>query len=132
MRNERCSPGLFVLVVLTLKVHTFDQAAVDLEAEPGPGLAKVLGLRGEGGRGRGDPLDSHEQIQPHNLGDTGLNKQKFGGEDITSCIFNIIRDFVVLDDAHQAQTRGGDGIAEGTKKQLKQCLEEYKSYVRKL
>ena len=36
---------------------------------------------------------SKSSLTDHDQGDAGSNKWKFGGEDVTSRIFNIIRDY---------------------------------------
>jgi len=63
-------------------------------------------------------------------GDQGSAKRKWGGEDVTSRIFNIIRDYSTSSRSTRVELKLVEAMVlrKGfTDQQLKQCLEEYQS-----
>ena len=63
-------------------------------------------------------------------GDQGSSKRKWGGEDVTSHIFNIIRDYSTSSRSTRIELKLVEAMVlrKGfTDQQLKQCLEEYQS-----
>ncbi|KAL7430014.1 hypothetical protein ACHAXH_001406 [Discostella pseudostelligera] len=63
-------------------------------------------------------------------GDQGSSKRKWGGEDVTSRIFNIIRDYASSSRSSRIELKLVEAMVlrKGfTEQQLKQCLEEYQS-----
>ena len=63
-------------------------------------------------------------------GDLGSSKRKWGGEDVTSRIFNIIRDYSTSSRSSRVELKLVEAMVlrKGfTEQQLKQCLEEYQS-----
>ncbi|KAL7536153.1 LOW QUALITY PROTEIN: hypothetical protein ACHAWF_011224 [Thalassiosira exigua] len=73
---------------------------------------------------------SKSSLTDHGQGDAGLNKRKFGGEDVTSRIFNIIRDYSTSSRTTRIELKLVEAMVlrKGfTEQHLKQCLEEYKS-----
>ncbi len=63
-------------------------------------------------------------------GDQGSSKRKWGGEDVTSRIFNIIRDYSSSSRSSRIELKLVEAMVlrKGfTEQQLKQCLEEYQS-----
>lgn len=72
-------------------------------------------------------LTDHDQGGP---GDQGSAKRKWGGEDVTSRIFNIIRDYSTSSRSQRIELKLVEAMVlrKGfTDQQLKQCLEEYQS-----
>ena len=72
-------------------------------------------------------LTDHDQ-GPGDSG--GPGKRKFGGEDVTSRIFNIIRDYSTSSRSQRIEVKLVEAMVlrKGfTEQQLKQCLEEYQS-----
>ncbi|KAL9189100.1 hypothetical protein ACHAXT_011590 [Thalassiosira profunda] len=72
-------------------------------------------------------LTDHDQGGP---GDQGSSKRKWGGEDVTSRIFNIIRDYSTSSRSQRVEVKLVEAMVlrKGfTEQQLKQCLEEYQS-----
>lgn len=64
------------------------------------------------------------------LGDQNSAKRKWGGEDVTSRIFNIIRDFSTSSRSQRIELKLVEAMVlrKGfTEQQLKQCLEEYQN-----
>ncbi|KAK1747632.1 DNA replication licensing factor MCM7 [Skeletonema marinoi] len=64
------------------------------------------------------------------LGDQNSSKRKWGGEDVTSRIFNIIRDFSTSSRSQRIELKLVEAMVlrKGfTEQQLKQCLEEYQN-----
>ena len=60
----------------------------------------------------------------------GSSKRKWGGEDVTSRIFNIIRDYSTSSRSQRIELKLVEAMVlrKGfTEQQLKQCLEEYRS-----
>ena len=63
-------------------------------------------------------------------GDQGSSKRKWGGEDVTSRIFNIIRDYSTSSRSTRIELKLVEAMVlrKGfTEQQLNQCLEEYQS-----
>ena len=72
-------------------------------------------------------LTDHDQGGP---GDQGSSKRKWGGEDVTSRIFNIIRDYSTSSRSQRIELKLVEAMVlrKGfTEQQLKHALEEYKS-----
>ena len=62
------------------------------------------------------------------LGDQNSAKRKWGGEDVTSRIFNIIRDYATYQSRIELKLVEAMVLRKGfTEQQLKQCLEEYQN-----
>jgi DNA replication licensing factor MCM7 len=64
------------------------------------------------------------------LGDQNSAKRKWGGEDVTSRIFNIIRDYSTSSRSQRIELKLVEAMVlrKGfTEQQLKQCLEEYQN-----
>jgi len=73
-------------------------------------------------------LTDHDQGGPGDQG--GSTKRKWGGEDVTSRIFNIIRDYSTSSRSQRIELKLVEAMVlrKGfTEQQLKQCLEEYQS-----
>mmetsp|Transcript_44388 Transcript_44388/g.79633 ORF Transcript_44388/g.79633 Transcript_44388/m.79633 type:complete len:912 (-) Transcript_44388:151-2886(-) len=73
-------------------------------------------------------LTDHDQGGPGDQG--GSSKRKWGGEDVTSRIFNIIRDYSTSSRSQRIELKLVEAMVlrKGfTEQQLKQCLEEYQS-----
>ena len=72
-------------------------------------------------------LTEHDQ---EGSGEQGSTKRKWGGEDVTSRIFNIIRDYSTSSRSTRIELKLVEAMVlrKGfTDQQLKQCLEEYQS-----
>ncbi|KAL7532738.1 hypothetical protein ACHAXR_004812 [Thalassiosira sp. AJA248-18] len=72
-------------------------------------------------------LTDHDDGGP---GDQSSSKRKWGGEDVTSRIFNIIRDYSTSSRSQRIELKLVEAMVlrKGfTEQQLKQCLEEYQS-----
>ena len=77
---------------------------------------------------------SKSSLTDHDMGgsggEPGSTKRKWGGEDVTSRIFNIIRDYSTSSRSSRIELKLVEAMVlrKGfTDQQLKQCLEEYQS-----